>query len=80
MQVDDGDRRGRKRKRSMSSDESMDESKTASKSVRNKSTMGRSLTPAQLKIRAQSKVRSMTQGRREGSVPQWHPTRVVPEE
>lgn len=80
MQVDDGDRRGRKRKRSISSDESMDGKKTASKSAGKKSTMGRSLTPAQLKIRAQSKVRSLTQGRREGSVPQYHPTRVVPEE
>lgn len=29
----------------------------------------RSLTPAQLKVRAQSKLRSMSKGRREGSVP-----------
>lgn len=40
----------------------------------------RSLTPAQLKITAQSRVRSMSKARREGSVPQPHPTRVVPEE
>jgi len=38
------------------------------------------MTPVQLKIRAQSKLRSMSKGRREGSVPQMHPTRVVPEE
>ena len=38
------------------------------------------MTPAQLKIKAQSKLRSMSKGRREGSVPQPHPTRVVPEE
>jgi nucleolar GTP-binding protein len=40
----------------------------------------RSLTPAQLKITAASKVRSMSQARREGTVPKTHPTRVVPEE
>ena len=38
------------------------------------------MTPAQLKINANSRLRSMSQGRREGSVPQRHPTRVVPEE
>jgi nucleolar GTP-binding protein len=40
----------------------------------------RSMTPAQLKIHTQSKLRSMSKGRREGSVPQPHYTRVVPEE
>lgn len=40
----------------------------------------RSMTPAQLKISAKSRLRSMSKGRREGSVPKPHPTRVVPEE
>lgn len=75
--LQDGDRRGRKRKRSIShSDEDMAEGDRASK----KSAKGRSMTPMQLKIRSQSKLRSMSQGRREGSKPQYHPTRVVPEE
>jgi nucleolar GTP-binding protein len=75
-----GDERGRKRKRSLSnsSDEHMDsdDARPASK----KSTKLRSMTPMQLKIKSQSKLRSMSQGRREGSKPQYHPTRVVPEE
>jgi len=75
-----GDQRGRKRKRSLSnsSDEHMDsdDARPASK----KSTKLRSMTPMQLKIKSQSKLRSMSQGRREGSKPQYHPTRVVPEE
>ncbi len=70
------ERTGRKRNRSMSDDEDDDESKGHSK----KSKHVRSMTPAQLKIHAQSKLRSMSKGRREGSVPQPHPTRVVPEE
>ncbi len=76
--LQDGDRRGRKRKRSISdSDEEMEESdRGASK----KSAKVRSMTPMQLKIKSQSKLRSMSQGRREGSKPQYHPTRVVPEE
>lgn len=41
---------------------------------------GRSLTPAQLKIKSQSKVRSMSKGRREGSVPQPNPIRASPPE
>ncbi len=72
----DDDRRGRKRRRSVSDDEDMEddnESRGASKKSK------RSMTPAQLKIRASSKVRSMSQGRREGSVPQPHPTRAAPE-
>ena len=38
------------------------------------------MTPTQLKVRSQSRLRQMSQGRREGSVPQRHPTRMVPEE
>jgi nucleolar GTP-binding protein len=73
------DRRGRKRRRSVSdsdNDEDMeddDNDRGASKKSK------RSMTPAQLKIRASSKVRSMSKGRREGSVPQPHPTRAAPE-
>lgn len=73
-------RAGRKRKRSMSDDSDQYGSKQAKKGKSVKGLKGRSLTPAQLKITAQSKVRSMSKGRREGSVPQPHPTRVVPEE
>ena len=74
--LEDGDRRGRKRKRSVSdSDEEMKDSRGPSKKSDK-----RSMTPMQLKIRSQSKLRSMSQGRREGSKPQYHPTRVVPEE
>jgi len=78
MEVDE-ERVGRKRRRSISSeDEDMEEDvKSAS---RKESKKVRSMTPAQLKIRASSKIRSMSKGRREGSVPQPHPTRVVPEE
>jgi nucleolar GTP-binding protein len=78
MDVDE-ERVGRKRRRSISSeDEDMEEDlKSAS---RKESKKVRSMTPAQLKIRASSKIRSMSNGRREGSVPQPHPTRVVPEE
>ena len=77
--LQDGDRRGRKRKRSVSdSDEDMSDSRGASKKSEKKE--NRSMTPMQLKIRSQSKLRSMSQGRREGSKPQYHPTRVVPEE
>jgi nucleolar GTP-binding protein len=79
MQVDEG--RGRKRKRSMSDD---DEESKRGDSKKSKQTAGskkaRSMTPAQLKIHTQSKLRSMSKGRREGSVPQPHYTRVVPEE
>ncbi len=74
--MEDVDRVGRKRRRSMSDDQddqSAGKSKKSGKQVR-------SMTPAQLKIHAQSKLRSMSKGRREGSVPQPHPTRVVPEE
>ena len=77
--LQDGDRRGRKRKRSVSdSDEEMKDSRGPSKKSEAKE--NRSMTPMQLKIRSQSKLRSMSQGRREGSKPQYHPTRVVPEE
>ena len=77
--LQDGDRRGRKRKRSVSdSDEDMEDSNSRGGSK--KSAKGRSMTPMQLKIRSQSKLRTMSQGRREGSKPQYHPTRVVPEE
>lgn len=38
------------------------------------------MTPAQLKIRAKSKLRLMSKGRREGSQPQRLPYKVVPEE
>jgi len=79
------DRRGRKRKRSVSSDSDdyMDVDQVGGK---NKSAEGktgkkaRSFTPQQLKVRAQSKLRSMSQNRREGSVPQRHPSRIEPEE
>lgn len=76
--LQDGDRRGRKRKRSLAdSDEDMldNDSRGASKK-----SAPRSMTPMQLKIRSQSKLRAMSQGRREGSTPKYHPTRVVPEE
>ena len=75
------ERSGRKRRRSISasSDEDMQDGEE-SKSKKSKSKQMRSLTPAQLRIKSQSKVRSMSKGRREGSVPQPHPTRVVPEE
>ncbi len=75
--------RGRKRRRSDddSDMEDLEESKkTPSKKTANSKKMFRSMTPAQLKIHSQSKLRSMSKGRREGSVPQPHPTRVVPEE
>jgi nucleolar GTP-binding protein len=78
--LEDGDRRGRKRKRSLSDsddDEEMKDSRGPSKKTDGGK---RSMTPMQLKIRSQSKLRSMSQGRREGSKPQYHPTRVVPEE
>lgn len=39
-----------------------------------------SLTPAQLKIRAKSKIRSMSKSRREGNEPQRLPYKIVPEE
>lgn len=76
-QMEDVERVGRKRRRSMSDDDMDGESAYA---YAKSSSKKRSMTPAQLKIRSQSKVRSMTKGRREGSVPQPHPTRVVPEE
>lgn len=76
MKIDD-ERVGRKRRRSASaSDSDMDDGETREKS----SKKTRSMTPAQLKISARSKMRSMSKGRREGSVPKPHPTRVVPEE
>jgi hypothetical protein len=66
--LQDGDRRGRKRKRSVSdSDEEMKDSRGPSKKSEAKE--NRSMTPMQLKIRSQSKLRSMSQGRREGSKP-----------
>jgi nucleolar GTP-binding protein len=78
--VDVDSRVGRKRQRSISSsDEDMEESGKNSEK-KSSSKQQRSMTPAQLKIKALSKVRSMSKGRREGSVPQMHPTRVVPEE
>lgn len=76
-QMGDDDRRGRKRRRSLSNsdDEDMEgDQRGASKKSK------RSMTPAQLKIRASSKIRSLTQGRREGSVPQPLPYKIVPEE
>lgn len=81
----DGERRGRKRQRSMSadSDDYMEVDQVSGRPTSTaKSNKGgaRSMTPAQLKVRAQSKLRSMSKGRREGSVPQRHPTRMVPEE
>ena len=71
-----GERRGRKRQRSLSSDSAMDVDEGSQRGAKK----ARSLTPAQLKVRSQSKVRTMSQGRREGSVPQRHPSRMVPEE
>ena len=78
MEVDEG--RGRKRKRSMSDDDDDEESKRGESKKSANSKKVRSMTPAQLKIHTQSKLRSMSKGRREGSVPQPHYTRVVPEE
>ncbi|CDW88118.1 nucleolar gtp-binding protein 1 [Stylonychia lemnae] len=84
MDVDDDKRVGRKRKRSMSMSDDYDEvDQVSGRGKSTKQSSGkkmRSLTPAQLKITASSKVRSMSKARREGSVPQPHPTRVVPEE
>jgi len=79
MDIDEGERVGRKRKRSISDDEDMDDEED--KQTRERSSKKtRSMTPAQLKISAKSRLRSMSKGRREGSVPKPHPTRVVPEE
>jgi nucleolar GTP-binding protein len=84
MDIDDGGRVGRKRKRSMSDGEDdydeVDQASGRGKSTQSTGQKKRSMTPAQLKITARSKLRSMSKGRREGSVPQPHPTRVVPEE
>lgn len=74
--VDDDERVGRKRQRSASSDEDMEEGKSKKSASKKRSSM----TPIQLRIKSSSKLRSMSQGRREGSTPQYHPTRVVPEE
>lgn len=74
----DNERVGRKRRRSVSASD--DEDMEESKSRKATSQKGRSLTPSQLKIRSSSKVRAMSQGRREGSVPQPHPTRASPAE
>ena len=75
MDVDQG--RGRKRKRSISMSDDEEESKRGDSKKTGKSkimTVGsnknRSMTPVQLKIQSQSKLRSMSKGRREGSVPQ----------
>ncbi len=76
MDIDDDERVGRKRRRSDSDSDMEDDVDTREKS----SKKTRSMTPAQLKISARSKMRSMSKGRREGSVPKPHPTRVVPEE
>lgn len=74
----DGDKRGRKRKRSLSnSDEEMDD---AGKAPSKKSAAARSMTPLQLKVRSQSRLRALSQGRREGSTPRRDPQRPVPEE
>jgi len=81
MDVDEGQRVGRKRQRSLSRDDDYDMQDQASgRSKSTLSTKKRSMTPAQLRVTASSKVRSMSQGRREGQVPKTHPTRVVPEE
>ena len=64
-EANDEDRVGRKRKRSESSDEEMDDGETR-KSHSKKTGASRSMTPLQLKIRSQSKVRAMSQSRREG--------------
>lgn len=77
MDIDEGERVGRKRRRSYSDDEDL-EMHDDSREKSSKRT--RSMSPAQLKISAKSRLRSMSKGRREGSVPQPHPTRVVPEE
>lgn len=78
MDIDDGERVGRKRRRSLSASDSDMEDDNDTREKSSKKT--RSMTPAQLKISAKSKLRSMSKGRREGSVPKPHPTRVVPEE
>ena len=76
-QMEDVERVGRKRRRSFSDDEMEEEVKGAA-SKKSGSKKLRSMTPAQLKIRSQSILRSKSQSRREGSVPQRH--FVEPEE
>jgi nucleolar GTP-binding protein len=73
--MDDDQGRGRKRKRSISmSDDEESKRGDSKKTIGSKRTVGsnmnRSMTPVQLKIQSQSKLRSMSKGRREGSVPQ----------
>ena len=71
------ERVGRKRRRSVSSsDESMSEEEKPSRDSKSR----RSMTPAQLRINSQSKVRALSQGRREGTTPRRDPTKIVPEE
>jgi nucleolar GTP-binding protein len=71
------ERVGRKRRRSLSSDESMsEEEEKPSRDSRSR----KSMTPAQLRIKSQSKVRALSQGRREGTTPRRDPTKIVPEE
>lgn len=72
----DEERVGRKRRRSISSDESMDEEEKPSRSSKSR----KSMTPAQLRIKSQSKVRALSQGRREGTTPRRDPNKIVPEE
>lgn len=81
-----GERRGRKRQRSVSEDEDdymeIDQVAGREASVSKKSDKGkqRALTPAQLRVRSKSKIRSMSKGRREGSVPQRNPNKMETEE
>jgi nucleolar GTP-binding protein len=83
-EIKEGDRVGRKRKRSYSPDDGymeVDQGNKTKKSTDNKSARTvKDYNPKQLKIRSQSRLRSMSQSRREGSVPQRHPTRMVSEE
>ncbi len=75
MDVDQG--RGRKRKRSISMSDDEESKRGGSKNTVG-SKKARSMTPVQLKIQSQSKLRSMSKGRREGSVPK--PRYAQPEE
>lgn len=74
------DKRGRKRQRSQSDDDDYMEVEGDGKSTNKTSAKTRSMTPKQLKIRSQSKLRTMSQGRREGSEPPVLPYKIQTEE
>lgn len=78
----EADARGRKRRRdkSIDADDLMEVDETTAKKKTPKSTAGRTLTPAQLKISAHKMLRSKSKDRREGSEPKRLPYKLVPEE